>query len=113
MRGERSGVRYGVGARVRVQVSRVDLDSRKIDFRIVREPGEARPIIPSGKKRRGGDVSAVAELDDIREQDRAVKRAAKDAVGRRRAGEGAAPSRDKARTGAKKMAGKKAPRGRA
>ena len=113
LRGERSGVRYGVGARVRVQVSRVDLDSRKIDFRIVREPGEARPIIPSGKKRRGGDVSAVAELDDIREQDRAVKRAAKDAVGRRRAGEGAAPSRDKARTGAKKMAGKKAPRGRA
>ncbi len=31
LRGERSGVRYGVGARVRVQVSRVDLDARKID----------------------------------------------------------------------------------
>ena len=37
LRGERSGVRYTVGSRVRVQVSRVDLDGRKIDFRMVRE----------------------------------------------------------------------------
>ena len=37
LRGERTGVRYGVGTRVRVQVSRVDLDGRKIDFRMVRE----------------------------------------------------------------------------
>ena len=37
LRGERSGVRYGVGARLRVQVSRVDLDSRKIDFRLVED----------------------------------------------------------------------------
>jgi ribonuclease R len=33
LRGERSGMRYAVGSRVRVQVSRVDLDARKIDFR--------------------------------------------------------------------------------
>ena len=37
LRGERTGIRYGLGARVRVQVSRVDLDGRKIDFRLVRE----------------------------------------------------------------------------
>ncbi|MDR0458124.1 MAG: ribonuclease R, partial [Burkholderiaceae bacterium] len=32
LRGERTGVRYAIGARVRVQVSRVDLDGRRIDF---------------------------------------------------------------------------------
>jgi ribonuclease R len=37
LRGERSGIRYSIGARVRVQVSRVDLDGRKIDFRLVHE----------------------------------------------------------------------------
>ncbi|WP_255576002.1 ribonuclease R [Comamonas sp. Y33R10-2] len=43
LRGERSGVRYGIGARVRVQVSRVDLDGRRIDFRLVRD-GEDAPV---------------------------------------------------------------------
>ena len=40
LRGERSGIRYAIGSRVRVQVSRVDLDGRKIDFRLVREGEE-------------------------------------------------------------------------
>ncbi len=39
LRGERTGIRYAIGTRVRVQVSRVDLDGRKIDFRLV-TPGE-------------------------------------------------------------------------
>ena len=39
LRGERTGIRYSVGTRVRVQVSRVDLDARKIDFRLVHEEG--------------------------------------------------------------------------
>jgi ribonuclease R len=39
LRGERTGIRYSIGARVRVQVSRVDLDGRKIDFRWVPEAG--------------------------------------------------------------------------
>ena len=45
LRGERSGMRYAIGTRVRVQVSRVDLDGRKIDFRLVHdgEPVSARP----------------------------------------------------------------------
>ncbi len=37
LRGERSGIRYAIGSRVRVQVSRVDLDGRKIDFRLVND----------------------------------------------------------------------------
>ncbi|WP_207160773.1 ribonuclease R [Rhodoferax fermentans] len=40
LRGERTGLRYALGTRVRVQVSRVDLDGRRIDFRLVQE-GEA------------------------------------------------------------------------
>ncbi len=40
LRGERTGIRYAIGTRVRVQVSRVDLDGRKIDFRLVHEGEE-------------------------------------------------------------------------
>ena len=36
LRGERTGVRFGLGSEVRVQVIRVDLDGRRIDFRLVR-----------------------------------------------------------------------------
>ncbi|MBV1732602.1 MAG: ribonuclease R, partial [Hydrogenophaga sp.] len=35
LRGERTGIRYALGTRVQVQVSRVDLDGRRIDFRLV------------------------------------------------------------------------------
>jgi len=74
LRGERTGVRYGVGGRVRVQVSRVDLDGRKIDFRMVREPGAA---VPRGGKERA--ESAGRELASIKEADRVVKRAGRKA----------------------------------
>ncbi|WP_408594903.1 ribonuclease R [Limnohabitans sp.] len=40
LRGERTGIRYAIGSRVRIQVSRVDLDGRKIDFRLVRDSDE-------------------------------------------------------------------------
>ena len=43
LRGERTGIRFAIGSRVRVQVSRVDLDGRKIDFRLVKE-GEEQVI---------------------------------------------------------------------
>ncbi|WP_298231792.1 ribonuclease R [uncultured Azohydromonas sp.] len=54
LRGERTGVRYVVGSRVRVQVSRVDLDGRRIDFRLVQEGAEMR--VPG---RRGAQGKAV------------------------------------------------------
>jgi ribonuclease R len=43
LRGERTGIRYAIGTRVRVQVSRVDLDGRKIDFRLVRDGDDLTP----------------------------------------------------------------------
>ena len=60
LRGERSGIRYVIGTRVRVQVSRVDLDGRRIDFRLVgdedvpgaaRNPREKASAAPSGGAR--------------------------------------------------------------
>jgi ribonuclease R len=100
LRGERSGVRYAVGARLRVQVSRVDLDSRKIDFRLVRE-GEERGTARPGKDRRADrsakPPSAQDELSAIQEADRQVKAAA-------RAGKTAGKS---ARKSGGAMAGKK------
>jgi ribonuclease R len=74
LRGERTGLRYAVGARVRVQVSRVDLDGRKIDFRMVRE-GDGEKLLARGERLRPG--SALAELAGVRESDRAAKLAAR------------------------------------
>ena len=39
LRGERTGIKYAIGTKVRIQVSRVDLDGRKIDFRLVPKEG--------------------------------------------------------------------------
>ena len=74
LRGERSGVRYVVGSRVRVQVSRVDLDGRKIDFRLVREGEEAST---SPRSRRSAADSATSEVVALKEADRALKAAGK------------------------------------
>jgi len=74
LRGERSGVRYVVGSRVRVQVSRVDLDGRKIDFRMVRE-GEDDAVQMRARREKAG--TAGGELAAVKEADRAVKAATK------------------------------------
>ena len=90
LRGERSGARYAVGSRVRVQVSRVDLDSRKIDFRLVREGetelpaarqrGAATGKAGSGKAASGMAASGMAAggsaseaLSAVKTRDRAAK----------------------------------------
>ncbi|SAK89851.1 ribonuclease R [Caballeronia pedi] len=53
LRGERTGIRYRMSDRVRVQVGRVDLDARKIDFRLVRDtpvkPPSPRPSAVAGE----------------------------------------------------------------
>jgi ribonuclease R len=76
LRGERSGVRYHAGSRVRVQVSRVDLDGRKIDFRMVRE-GEDDVTRLRNRRERGADKGAVNELEAVKQADRAAKAATK------------------------------------
>ena len=66
LRGERSGIRYAIGSRVRVQVSRVDLDGRRIDFRLVNEGEIAVPRGPG--ERSGGKKSAKASEKPARER---------------------------------------------
>ena len=60
LRGERTGIRYAIGTRVRVQVSRVDLDGRKIDFRLVREGEELSARALKDKGIATGGVPAKA-----------------------------------------------------
>ena len=68
LRGERTGIRYAIGTRVRVQVSRVDLDGRKIDFRLVREGEE---LLTRAMKDKAGGRAA-----DLPEQERGATRSA-------------------------------------
>ncbi|MCC7006732.1 MAG: ribonuclease R [Ottowia sp.] len=70
LRGQRTGIRYRLTDRVRVQVSRVDLDARKIDFVLIHEvslrPGSALGTAPSTEKsakkmaRRNGEQLSTA-----------------------------------------------------
>jgi len=54
LRGERTGIRYAIGSRVQVQVSRVDLDGRKIDFRLVHAGDD---LVPRAMRDKGVSAS--------------------------------------------------------
>jgi ribonuclease R len=60
LRGERTGIRYAIGTRVQVQVSRVDLDGRKIDFRLIHEGEDLvnRAMRDKGVPANGGEPAA-------------------------------------------------------
>ncbi len=58
LRGERTGIRYAIGTRVQVQVSRVDLDGRKIDFRLV-HPGD--DLLPRAMREKGLSTPSSGE----------------------------------------------------
>ena len=68
LRGERTGIRYAIGTRVRVQVSRVDLDGRKIDFRLVRDGEEL--VMQRAMKDKGASTGVPTKAS--------VKRASRD-----------------------------------
>jgi ribonuclease R len=63
LRGERTGTRYAIGTRVRIQVSRVDLDGRKIDFRLVHEGDglASRAMLDKGVGRESKPRAAQAD----------------------------------------------------
>lgn len=81
LRGERSGTRYHVGSRVRVQVSRVDLDGRKIDFRLVRDHDDDATRLRTRRERHPGKDEAGDELEAVLAADRAAKAGTKDKRG--------------------------------
>jgi ribonuclease R len=94
LRGERSGIRYVVGTRVRVQVSRVDLDGRKIDFRLVREGEEATTSSLRTRRDKAAErtEAATSEIVALKDADRVVKAVAK-AKARARSGASSRPVR--------------------
>lgn len=75
LRGERTGIRYAIGSRVQVQVSRVDLDGRKIGFRLVREGEELTARTPKDKGG-GGNAGVPAKASDKRQSRRAAAKSA-------------------------------------
>jgi len=98
LRGERTGLRYRLGDRLNVQVARVDLEARRIEFRLVRgdtrkailaagsgEPKEReRPRGESVEERRARRAVVAARKPrdlDKRETARAGKRSGKTGVG--------------------------------
>ena len=92
LRGERTGVRYTLGVRVQVQVSRVDLDARRIDFRLVRE-GEGDRLPASGRAERSRPASASDALTSVRSADRKAKTASRERIARAKGGAGKTASR--------------------
>jgi ribonuclease R len=59
LRGERTGIRYAIGTRVRVQVSRVDLDGRRIDFRLVKGDDMGLPREPVREAREHRELAST------------------------------------------------------
>lgn len=101
LRGERTGIRYAIGTRVRVQVSRVDLDGRKIDFRLVHEGEEKAGLLSRAMKDKAGG-SAV----ELPRQERGVggkrgdKESAKSAGKRSESNSGSRGARSASRSAA-------------
>ncbi|MFP5399647.1 MAG: ribonuclease R, partial [Gammaproteobacteria bacterium] len=81
-----------------VQVSRVDLDGRKIDFRLVRD-GEDERLLARGRGGERGHAAAGDALEEVRRSDRAARSAT-------RTPRGAAAGTRKSKSGASGTAAK-------
>jgi ribonuclease R len=106
LRGERTGIRYALGTRVQVQVSRVDLDGRRIDFRLVSGDDE---LLLRAMRDKTGQTGAGDAPPSSGRTDKA--RRGRDAgAGNRK---GAAPSAPvlEVKSAVRKAAGKKTDRG--
>jgi ribonuclease R len=63
LRGERTGIRYALGSRVQVQVSRVDLDGRRIDFRLV--SGNDDLVLRAMRDKTGGVAATIEGAENV------------------------------------------------
>ncbi|KGS81223.1 ribonuclease R [Burkholderia pseudomallei MSHR7334] len=105
LRGERTGIRYRLSDRVRVQVSRVDLDARKIDFRLVRETPVKAPRAASAVAAEAGAggprVRALPPAEGAARRKKAASApsaAVKEARAARKKGAASKPAAKKARS---------------
>ena len=88
LRGERTGIRYALGSRVRVQVSRVDLDGRRIDFRLLAEGDAPTSRSPKERPELRDDLTMVPRDDgaDVKPPKRARSPRSDAVPGRPKAG---------------------------
>ena len=104
LRGERTGIRYAIGSRVQVQVSRVDLDGRKIDFRLVnagddllpralRDKGLSAPTEAGRHQKRGAPDRRMDDAERNRSPIQALKASVKKAATQKKGQRGAKPRR--------------------
>jgi ribonuclease R len=95
LRGERTGIRYAIGSRVQVQVSRVDLDGRKIDFRLVhagddlvpramRDKGVSSPSDNGRAKKHASQDRRMADAERNRSPIQALKASVKKAAAKKK-----------------------------
>jgi ribonuclease R len=92
LRGERTGLRYRLGDRVTVQVARVDLEARRIEFRLVR--GDSRKALLAGQapepgereRKRGESVEQRRERQAKIEPRRRVRRGQLHKIGKKGVG---------------------------
>ncbi len=101
LRGERTGIRYALGSRVQVQVSRVDLDGRRIDFRLVSgnddlllramrdktgtsgAPEGSAPPARAGKARRGREAGSQGRQGGAQPPAQELKSAGRKSAGKK------------------------------
>ena len=104
LRGERTGIRYAIGSRVQVQVSRVDLDGRKIDFRLVhagddlvpralRDKGVSLPAEGARAKKPGAADRRMADAERNRSPIQALKASVKKAATKKKGSRSGKPRR--------------------
>ena len=114
LRGERTGIRYALGTKVNVQVSRVDLDGRRIDFRLV--TGEDDVLLRAMRDKTGDKPGGKSPSGDERDGGGGERGPSKS---RRKRSGGASPRPESGsaaqmldiKSSVKKAAGKKASRG--
>ncbi len=87
LRGERTGLRYRLGDRLTVQVARVDLEARRIEFRMLK-PGEGRAPAPKAAPK--SVAGEGVEERKARQAKRAERIAAREGVRPKGARRGAA-----------------------
>jgi ribonuclease R len=111
LRGERTGIRYALGSRVQVQVSRVDLDGRRIDFRLV--SGNDDVLLRAMRDKTGGAAGAAEGAESSDRAGKSRRNRPSDGMGSGRSNKGTLPAALDVKSSVKRAASKKEARGNA
>ena len=111
LRGERTGIRYALGSRVQVQVSRVDLDGRRIDFRLV--SGNDDLVLRAMRDKTGGAGAAIEGTETVARGGKSRHKRGGDAPGTARESKATSPRAPGAKTPVNRSESKKEARGNA